>query len=496
MTMQTIVQLLTENNFPAAKQYCLKLLTTQPDFPEIPKLHNILGILASKDNNIPESISYFKQAIYYAPKEAIYYNNLSNALKKQGNLSEAKQYLYHSITLAPNHAETFNNLGSLFYTEGRYKEAIPYFQKAIRLQPNYWEPHYNLANSLVKDNLVTTAISHYQTTLTLKPDHIMAQQNLAMAYIAIGNSRAAIPYLEAILPYNTQHAELHAQLAEAYLECGKTTEAITMLTKALALSPKQATWQHNLAILYLREQQPEQALTHFQATLAINPHNPTATHMINALTTSKSNNAPLKYVTALFDQYAQYYNQHVTDRLAYKVPALLRQAVGQYYKTKLHPMRILDLGCGTGLCSIYFRELAQYLVGIDLSAAMLAQAQTLNSYDALCRGNILQAIPGVTTANFDLIVAADVLVYCGDLHKLFQLCHQALKPQGMFAFTVEQLAYGNYQLQTSGRFAHSLAYITNLAKKSNFTIKYEQIITLRLHHEQPITGLLFLIIKN
>ena len=36
--------------------------------------------------------------------------------------------------------------------------------------------------------------------------------------------------------------------------------------------------------------------------------------------------------------------------------------------------RILDLGCGTGLCGPLFKPMASTLIGIDLSEKMIAQA--------------------------------------------------------------------------------------------------------------------------
>ena len=491
--MQAIADLLAKNNIPAAIELCNDLLVTSAEPAEI---YNILGLIAARTNEIAQSINYFTQAINHNPNEAVYHNNLSNAFKKQGNFAQAIQHLHQALTLSPNYAEAYNNLGSLYYTEGRIKEAMPYFEKAIRLNPNYWEPHYNLANSLIKEDQITKAISHYTTALKINPNHLTTQQNLAMAYIANNQLQEALPYLETAVQHNPQHAELHAQLAEVYLDIGKTTEAIKIFEQALTLSPKQAIWQHNLAILYLREQQPEQALQHFQEALKYEPNNPTAKHMVNALIKNASQNAPGQYISDLFDQYSQFYNRHVKEKLHYQVPELLRKTIGEHLKNKLKAMNILDLGCGTGLCSIYFRDLAQYLVGIDLSKEMLAQAKALNSYDALCRGNILQFIPGENAAFFDLIISADVLVYCGELDNIFKLCAKALKPNGLFAFTVEHLEHGNYQLQKTGRFAHSNSYILAMAKRHNFIPVEQQKIILRKHHDKSIMGMLYLLEKQ
>ena len=491
--LQQIIALLNNNDFDSAIKACQHALQQTPNSAE---LYNTLGIIAAQTNDLIHSVTNFKQAIALEPTNAVYYNNLSNALKKQGQLSLARQYLQQALTLAPNYAEAYNNLGSLYYTEGRIKEAIPYFEKAIRLSTAYWEPHYNLANCLIKEDQTIKAISHYQTVLKIKPAHLAAKQNLAMAYVAVKQLQDALPYLEEIAQYNPTHAEIQAQLAEAYLDTGNTSLAIQTFEKALQLLPSNAVWQHNLAVLYLREQQPAQALLHFKAALQANPDNPTAQHMVQALSNLDSKTAPPQYIADLFDQYSAYYDQHVKKQLQYQAPELLRQIISKHLGNALNPMNILDLGCGTGLCSVYFRDLAKYLIGIDLSAEMLAHAKALNSYDALCQGNICQCIPGTNSNCFDLIIAADVLVYCGDLTNIFALCATALKNTGLLAFTIEKLAIGDYHLQTTGRFAHSLQYIAAIAQQSGFIVQDHREIQLRMQQDKPIIGELYLLSKN
>src|SRR5580692_11616439 len=56
------------------------------------------------------------------------------------------------------------------------------------------------------------------------------------------------------------------------------------------------------------------------------------------------------YVRRLFDQYAARYDTALTERLAYRGPALLREAVEkamQSAQRRVHFNSMLDLGCGT-----------------------------------------------------------------------------------------------------------------------------------------------------
>ena len=58
------------------------------------------------------------------------------------------------------------------------------------------------------------------------------------------------------------------------------------------------------------------------------------------------------YVRRLFDQYAARFDTALTERLAYRGPAVLRKAVEDAVHAAQRPLRfcsVLDLGCGTGL---------------------------------------------------------------------------------------------------------------------------------------------------
>lgn len=493
--IQTIIKNIEQNNLPAALQFCNALLSQQPDLAEA---HHLQGLIYAKMHAIPQAIVAFQLAINIEPQQPIYHNNISNAYKLLGNLELASRHLHEALRLAPNNAESYNNLGSLYYTQGQISTAIPLFEKAIRLNPNSWEAHYNLANSYIRSEMVIQGIEHYTTVLTLNPQHGNAKLNLAMAYVSINNYSAALPYLIEAANNNPQHAELQGHLAEAYLDLGKSNEAILQYKKALALEPTRAEWQHNLAVLYLRDKQLELAKQHFADSIKLQPDNPTAQHMLQALEAKTSNTAPTGYVSELFDQYASYYNEHVKNKLNYQVPQLLRQAISKFVTEHTKAQNILDLGCGTGMCGIYFRDLADFIVGVDISAAMLHQAKLLGAYDGLCRCDIQQVIPGYNRPVFDLVLAADVLVYIGNLNNIFHNVIGTLRPKGRFAFTIEDLISNNedYKLQTTGRFAHNLNYILQLCADLNLQIETQDRITLREQETKPITGWLFVATKN
>ena len=170
------------------------------------------------------------------------------------------------------------------------------------------------------------------------------------------------------------------------------------------------------------------------------------------------------YVRRLFDQYAQRYDTALTEQLAYRGPALLREAVAATMRAAGRPLRFgsaLDLGCGTGLAGAAFRECVDRLVGVDLSTGMLAQAAAKRLYDRLATADLLGFLrnEAASLATYHLVLAADVFVYVNDLAPIMAAISRVLAPDGVAAFTVETHAGGNVTVLPTMRYAHGADHV-------------------------------------
>jgi predicted TPR repeat methyltransferase len=204
---------------------------------------------------------------------------------------------------------------------------------------------------------------------------------------------------------------------------------------------------------------------------------------------------PPAYVQALFDHYAPAFDEALVGGLNYHAPALLRDAVEAACKAEGRPMRfgtMLDLGCGTGLAGEAFRAHVDWLVGIDLSPGMIAQARKKTIYDRLQAEDLsaFLSAEAAGTSLYHLAIAADVLVYFPDLATILGATWRVLEAGGILAFTVETHPGEGAILRDTLRFAHSEAYVRAALDQAGFAILSLQAVSTRTEKKTPVPGLM------
>jgi predicted TPR repeat methyltransferase len=152
---------------------------------------------------------------------------------------------------------------------------------------------------------------------------------------------------------------------------------------------------------------------------------------------------------------------------------------------------MLDVGCGTGLCGPLIAPYARTLVGVDLSARMLAQAREKQVYDELLQMELTAALRGRAAASADVIVSADTLVYFGDLSNVAAAAAHALRPGGSFVFTLERAtaaAVRDFRLEVHGRYTHAQDYVDAVLRDHGLQAEIGH-ADLRTESGMPVAGL-------
>ena len=173
---------------------------------------------------------------------------------------------------------------------------------------------------------------------------------------------------------------------------------------------------------------------------------------------------PSAYVRTLFDQYAPRFDAALTERLGYRGPAILRDALAAACAAERRPLRFdeaLDLGCGTGLAGAALRPLVGQLTGVDLSERMVAVAREKKLYGRLATGDLVAFLQAEAREQrrYGLVVAADVFAYLSWLPGVIAAAARVLAPGGLLAFTVETHAGDDVVLGEKLRYAHGAAHV-------------------------------------
>lgn len=200
------------------------------------------------------------------------------------------------------------------------------------------------------------------------------------------------------------------------------------------------------------------------------------------------------YIRRLFDQYASRYDAALTEHLHYRGPAILRTGVEAAMRGTGRPMRfgaMLDLGCGTGLGGAAFRPSVDWLVGVDLSPAMIAQATAKGLYDRLVAADLKDSLADeiADRAQYHLVVAADVFVYVNDLGPIIAGIAQILAPDGLLAFTVETHSGESVTLLPTLRYAHGEVYVRAVLNDAGLSLAHLAKAPVRSERGVPVESL-------
>ena len=241
--------------------------------------------------------------------------------------------------------------------------------------------------------------------------------------------------------------------------------------------------------------QHAEAIAAFRRASILDPYDRHGAHLrLMRLKAEPIGNMPPHYVREVFDQYAERFDDALVRGLAYRGPELLLATVQRARTAMGQPRRIgslLDLGCGTGLGGAAFRPICDWLVGVDLSANMIAQARAKNLYDQLIVGDIVEFLATEeATAPFNLILAADVFAYFADIHTIIAAAALALERQGLLAFTVETHAGNGVILGDKLRFAYASAHVRSAIRAAGLTTHSIDPVSTRNEAGTPVPGLI------
>ena len=283
-------------------------------------------------------------------------------------------------------------------------------------------------------------------------------------------------------------AAMYWRQAQEALENGNTGLAVACLENAVRQDPAELEAYRALGRILRHAGRPDEAATWYRRCLEIAPADAVATMGLAALGQGPvPERLPDDVVLYVFDRNAESYEANMRG-IGYSVPEVLLGLLRAEVGAEGGSLDVLDLGCGSGWCGPLFRPFARRLVGVDLSPRMLAIAAEKHVYDELIQAEILEYLAR-TSGGTDVVVAANVLIYFGDLASLAEGVVRVLRPGGRFLFDVEKGVGPEPGFHVSGRYTHSLAVLENTLLHRGFTFSRVRETVMRTELGAPVVGL-------
>ncbi|SHO45848.1 tetratricopeptide repeat protein [Desulfopila aestuarii] len=379
---------------------------------------------------------------------------------QQGHLAEAKSG-YMTLLEYVDAPLLHYNMGLVHFELHDFQDALSSFAKAHAGNPFDSDTLFNLALCQRECGLFDDACTSYHKLIDIEPDHVDAIYNLASCYRATRQDEMAINQYRQLLQQQPEHQSALSNLAYMYQLTGDT----------------------------------ENAIRYYRRLLELDPERESARHMLAALLGDTFDAPSESYVRDLFDSYSDHYEQSLVVNLEYHVPLSLREVLVNLPDCPQHFNEGIDLGCGTGLSGESFRDIVEHLDGVDLSAKMIAIAEKKNIYRDLYVDNIATALTRIDR-QYDFVLAADVFGYLGDLAPIIMEVSGKTEPDTIFCGSIEAGDIAPFNLQPSGRIAHSPEYFLELVKKHGWSVLQFSPTQLRRERDGWIKGFIWILQKQ
>lgn len=411
---------------------------------------------------------------------------------------DSAEVLYRTILDAyPDDITVLHCYSILCYQQHRPVEAVTLISRIIERSPENSDAYNNLGNVYESLQRYDDAEECYRKAISINSDHAFALNNLGVLLSARGDSGQAVDVQVRATSRMPGASIFHYNLGNSLRRSHRYNEAILAYQNAVSCDPDHFDSYHGLARTFLLQGHQDRAVVVFETYLHTHPDDTSAQFLLSACGgTDVPPKAPEAYVRHVFDHMANQFDSHM-ERLEYQVPRLLDESLSSLLSVPKGRFRILDAGCGTGLCGPFLLKYSSHLTGVDLSRGMLDKARLRNVYDELIIADLtgfMMLHPSV----FDVVIAADTFCYFADLIDVFHAVATTLQKEGHFAFTLESSGSSekSYQLNTTGRYSHSKKYVTDSLSAAGFSVMQLLDVQLRYEANQSVAGFLVIAINQ
>lgn len=409
-----------------------------------------------------------------------------------GRMEAAEADFLASLALLPGRASTRINLAATRLRLGRAARALADLEAVLDAEPQHLDAWCHRAAALAELGRDVESLQCAEHVLSIDAAHGTALYRRGMALDRLRRFAEALACFERLASLQPEHSEAWFRQGQLLQRLGRWPQALQALDRALALAPTHAPAWSQRGGLLKDMGRADEAASAFEQAIAHGADAELQRFFIASLGRQTGPaHAPRQYVQALFDDYADSFDEHLVDVLGYQAH---RRLVAPLPALHAQPFEsALDLGCGTGLCGPLLKPpsnpIVRQLHGVDLSRPMLDRAAALGVYDSLVQSDLIEYLQA-TLLRHDLVLACDVFIYVGALDEVFAAVARVLNQGGVFCFSAE---HGPDErpvtLHAHLRYAHSLPYLHDLAQRHGLQCLQVLHQPIRQDQTQAIPGL-------
>jgi predicted TPR repeat methyltransferase len=398
-----------------------------------------------------------------------------------------------AIRINPNNHEYFLNLGELLRDQNKLDEARKSFDIAIRLAPDRAAPWIKLGNLLRLQRRSDEALLTYEHAVTLEPDNAAASALSAGVLLELRRYQEALARCELSLSVSPDQAEALCVKGDCLRNLGEPAEAAASYRRAAELEPDRVSVWRLLGQVLEQLGDRDGAIEALRRARDLDPSDRFGAGVeLMRLGADEVSEMPSAYVRLLFDQYAAGFETALVEKLGYRGPQLLLEAVRSACGAQQKPAhfsRAIDLGCGTGLAAAAFAELVDRFTGVDLSPAMIEKARATGHYAGLEVSDMLEGLRSTPDSGVDLVLAADAMVYVADLAPVLQQAGRTLAAGGLLAFTLETHDGEGFIMGKGRRYAHGASYVRAMIEAAGLVVLQFEPQPIRTERGAPVPSL-------
>jgi tetratricopeptide (TPR) repeat protein len=237
-------------------------------------------------DNLDESVRWFRESVQLDAKNVNAKNGLSDALVLKGNqlLAQenydiAKRFLDEAVLLNPKNAGAHAGLAEFYSAKNETENSIASYEKALSYDADLTELnaplgvlYFQKGEASNSDALLQKSEVFLQKAVAANPDNAETQFYVGLLRYKQNRDAEAMTAFKRSVQLDPNNAETYYYLGEIYDRQDNAQEAINAYQKAVQLNPKYTEAWFDLGVAYFNRDRLPEAIDAYKQAIKLNPN--------------------------------------------------------------------------------------------------------------------------------------------------------------------------------------------------------------------------------